>query len=383
MKVKKMNTAVRLGDFILNNMELILKEWEEFARTINPPALTMDSEDLLDHAELMLKTIAKDLGTSQTKEEQAEKSKGHAPVGKNVTPAHEHAEARLRSGFTMGQLFSEYRALRASVLLLWEESSKEGLTTYPEDITRFNEAIDQAIAESVSKYSELIKSSQDMFLAILSHDLRNPLNTINMSSMLLMKSTEVNEKGKSLGQRIFNSSERMSRLINDLTDFTRSQFKETLPTELAPAHMDIICEDIIHEQKMIYPNREFLLKKQGTFSGTWDKDRIAQVFSNLLGNAIQHGCPSSPIVIELNGDDSSIIVNINNQGTIPKNQVKTIFEPLSRGHGIDIGHSQKNSLGLGLYITREIVLAHKGTIEVASSETDGTTFSLRIPRKYA
>lgn len=376
-----MNKPVRLGDFILNNMELILREWEEFARTINPPALTMDSEDLRDHAELMLKIIAKDLGTSQTPEEQSEKSKGRAPLSKNLTPAHEHAEARLRSGFTMDQLFSEYRALRASVLNLWGKSSKEGLVTDPNDVTRFNEAIDQAIAESVSKFSSLIKSSQDMFLAILTHDLRNPLHTINMSSMILQQSD--NDKVKTMAQRIHNSSERMNRLITDLTDYTRSQFKESLPTVLAPTHMDVICEDIINEQKNTNPNREFILNKQGKFNGTWDKDRIAQVFSNLLGNAIQHGSPSSPIVIDLNGNENSIIVNVNNKGTIPKNKIKTIFEPLSRGQDSDNGFSQRNSMGLGLYITRQIVLAHKGTIEVASSDMEGTTFSLKIPRECA
>ena len=180
-----MANAIRLGDFILKNMESILQQWEKFANTINPPALTMDSKSLRDHAELMLKTMAKDLGTEQTAKEQADKSKDLAPANLNVTAAEDHADARLLSGFTIGQLFSEYRALRASVLHLWDKSSKEGLITDSEDITRFNEAIDQAIAESVARYSTLLKTSQDMFLAILGHDLRNPLSTTIMTSSMI------------------------------------------------------------------------------------------------------------------------------------------------------------------------------------------------------
>ncbi len=377
-----MNDPVRLGDFIINNMEQILHEWEEFARTITPPALTMDSADLRDHAQLMLETIAKDLGTSQTSVEQSEKSKGRAPKNNIKTPAQEHAEARLKSSYSMDQLFSEFRALRASVLLLWSKSSKQGLITDPDDITRFNEAIDQAVAESVSKYSSLIKESQNMFLGILSHDLRNPLNTISMSSMLMLQFDDVSEKVKVVCQRIYNSTQRMNRLIIDLLDFTRTQFSENLPTSLAPTNMAKICEDMVQELKSSNPKRDFIIKKQGSLDGIWDKDRIAQVFSNLLGNAVQHGSHTSPIEVELNGSKDIIIVNITNKGpAIPKSKMVTIFEPLSRyNNAEDDSHTHKNSLGLGLYITKEIVLAHKGNISVTSCEDKGTTFSLNIPR---
>ncbi len=377
-----MNNPVRLSDFILNNMECILQEWEDFARTINPPALTMDSAALRDHAELMLETIAKDLNTYQSDNEQLDKSKGLSPESKVETPAHDHAEARLKSAYTMDQLFSEYRALRASVLKLWSKSSKEGLITDTDDITRFNEAVDQAIAESVSKYSSLVKASQDMFLGILSHDLRNPLHAISMSSVLLLQFNEVSVKAKAVCQQIFNSSQRMNRLITDLMDYTRTQFNENLPTVMAPANIEKICEDIVQEFKTSNANREFVIQKHGSLNGVWDKERLAQVFSNLIGNAVQHGNSSSPIIVELNGLEDMIIVNISNKGpAIPKNKISTIFEPLSRYDNEESdGLTHKNSLGLGLYITKEIVLAHKGSINVTSSEAQGTTFSLNIPR---
>lgn len=146
---------VRLSHFILDQMEPILQEWENFAKTIEPPAFTMDSKALRNHASLMLKAIAFDLDTPQTTLERAEKSKGRGPQGQEDTAAETHAVARLESGYTINQLVSEYRALRASVLYLWSERLQAGLSTDGDDVTRFNEAVDQALAESVARYAQI------------------------------------------------------------------------------------------------------------------------------------------------------------------------------------------------------------------------------------
>jgi signal transduction histidine kinase len=330
----------------------------------------------------MLKTIAKDLTTKQTEKEQSDKSKDLAPIDPNVTAAEDHAEARLLSGFTIGQLFSEYRALRASVLHLWDKSSKLGLTTDPEDITRFNEAIDQSIAESVARYSTLLKTSQDMFLAILGHDLRNPLSTTIMSSMVLMRHEDVSDKVLSAATRIYNSSQRMNTLINDLIDYTRSQLGKKLPVKLAPSNLVKICADIVEEQQIANPEHTIVLKTDGTFDGNWDEHRIAQVFSNLLGNAVQHGVTFSPIEVNLTSSLDSVFIRINNKGEpIPPSKIKHIFEPLVRHEQNEqVDYTHKTSLGLGLYIAREIVLAHNGTVNVTSSEAEGTTFEIALPR---
>lgn len=378
-----MANPIRLGDFILNNMELILEQWEEFAQTINPPALTMDSKSLRDHAELMLKAMAKDLSTEQTAKEQADKSKDLAPANLNVTAAEDHAEARLLSGFTIGQLFSEYRALRASVLHLWDKSSKEGLITDPEDITRFNEAIDQSIAESVARYSILLKTSQDMFLAILGHDLRNPLSTTIMSASILMRYEGASDKVVSAAARIYNSSQRMNKLISDLMDYTRSQLGKKLPVLPAPTNLAKICADIVEEQQIANPEHTILLEINGSFDGNWDEDRIAQVISNLLGNAVQHGVATNPIEVHLTSSDKAVVIKITNKGNpIPAAKIKNIFEPLIRhAQNEQVDYSQKTSLGLGLYIAREIVLAHNGVVNVTSSKADGTSFEITLPRE--
>lgn len=146
---------MRLSVFISTNKESILQAWENFARTIEPPAWSMDDAALRDHASAMLDVIIADLDTPQTASQQSAKSKGQAPGSATETSAQIHASERLAAGFTIDQLVSEYRALRASVLKLWAAQPAQDLATDPADVTRFNEAIDQALAESVSRYSEI------------------------------------------------------------------------------------------------------------------------------------------------------------------------------------------------------------------------------------
>jgi hypothetical protein len=145
-------TQHRLADFIRDNMEPILQAWENFARTIEPPALTMDDKALRDHARLMLLAFAADLDTSQSDQQRDDKSKGMCKPNHHDTAAESHAEQRLLSGYTVVQLVSEYRALRSSVLALWIAGGADGAATDLGDMTRFNEAVDQAVAESVARY---------------------------------------------------------------------------------------------------------------------------------------------------------------------------------------------------------------------------------------
>ena len=376
-----MAKPLRLGDFIIEHMESILVQWEIFAKTIKPQGIKMDRDDLRDHAAFMLQTIALSLTTKQTNRERAEKSLNLAPIDPNATPAEAHAADRLLFGFTIDQLFSEYRALRFSVLHLWDKSSKEDLITDDADIILFHQSIDQSIAESLSKYSALLKYSQDMFLAILGHDLRNPLATTITSASMLMSYEDISDKVRSNAARIYTTSQRMNLLITDLMDFTKSQLGIKFSVKLAPANIANICKDIIDEQKIVHSERKIVEKVKGSFDGNWDEQRIGQLFSNLLGNAIQHGDSKSPIEINLSSSQDAVKIIITNQGKpIPILKLPHIFEPLVRhAENENADYSQKTSLGLGLYIVKQIVLAHNGTLNVSSTEKKGTTFEITLP----
>ncbi|XUK68037.1 Sensor histidine kinase [Pseudomonas yamanorum] len=194
---------MRLADFINSNIEPILQQWEDFARTMTPASKGMDALALRDHAEQMLITIAKDLRTPQTHDDRITKSHGDAPSSTFSTAAETHAYIRQESGFTISQMIAEYRALRTSVLVLWMPPESVSKDEEISDVIRFNEAIDQALAESVVSYSSAVDAARNVFLGILGHDLRSPLGAITLSAELLISAGDLNPKQSKNVSRIF------------------------------------------------------------------------------------------------------------------------------------------------------------------------------------
>lgn len=373
---------MHLSDFISENMESIVQAWEDFARTIDPPALTMDKKALRDHASAMLKVISRDLAAGQTALEQSEKSKGHGLRGTDDTAAESHAEVRLLAGYTIEQIVSEFRALRASVLRLWSNSAQKRHDIDAVDIIRFNEAIDQALAESVDRYAKAVKKSQNLFLSILGHDLRDVLEASILGASLIMSTTYIASKHNEVATQIFKDGRRMQKLVNDLLDFARTQLGSTLPIKVTKTDIVNLCLGAVEELRRNYPGRSIEVIARGDREGMWDAARIAQVFSNLIGNALQHGAQDKPVTVRLDCESDEIVAKIENKGAaIDRDRMHSIFEPLLRfteKGGID--PRSEASLGIGLYITREIVQAHKGVIQVDSSDGEGTTFTFRLPR---
>ena len=375
-------TQHRLSRFISDNMERILQAWEDFARTIEPPALTMDDADLRDHARQMLQAFAADLALPQSEPERAAKSKGLGKRGIDDTAAETHAEARLLSGYSVVQLVSEYRALRSSVLTLWAAHAGQVEATHMDDVTRFNEAVDQALAESIARYEFMLKQSQNMFLAILGHDLRNPLGTVVTGSSFLMQAVDIPSRYALVATRIFNSAKRMSKLINDLIDFTRTHLGPGIPTRVKQGNLVAVCEEVVNELRTFHAEQHIDLHTPAKLDAIFDDSRIAQVLSNLIGNAIQYGSIDTPITVRLRTVDDHIVITVNNRGkTIAPDKISSIFDPMVRiAASVNADYAERTSLGIGLYISREIIHAHEGRVDVASNPADGTTFTVTIPR---
>jgi signal transduction histidine kinase len=214
---------MRLADFISRDMESILVEWEAFAATLFPAAASMTPLALRDEAKQILEAVAVDLSTSQTKQAQIDKSLGRAlkVMGASQAAAQTHAILRARSGFDINQLAAEYRALRASVLRLWTEACQPDDLNL-EDVIRFNEAIDQAVAESIEFFSEQVERARNLLLGMLGHDMRNPLNTIQMTASYLAAlnaGAEISEAAS----RLVRSGACMKALLDDLVDFNRTK----------------------------------------------------------------------------------------------------------------------------------------------------------------
>jgi len=282
----------------------------------------------------------------------------------------------------MDQMVSEYRALRASVTKLWGAQLSRATNERIEDLIRFNEAIDQAMTESISYYSKKLDRSRNLFLGILGHDLRNPIGAMLMSAQLIAKISVFDERQKMLISQIVMSADRATTILDQLVDLTRARLGSGMQIIRMPMDMAFASRQLVEEMRALHPGRTFTLEISGNTEGEWDKPRIGQVLSNLIGNAVQYGFRDQPISVTVKGGPKEVWLSVHNEGIpIPKEAIGVIFDSLIRGDSAD-GDSSTN-LGLGLYITKEIVSAHGGTVGVTSSEKNGTTFTARLPRSAA
>jgi signal transduction histidine kinase len=373
--------AMCLADFIRNNLEPILAEWEAFATTLLPAAEYMNQLALRDHAQQILEAIAADLLTPQTRHAQAEKSKGRSVrlAGAPETAAETHAVLRANSGFDINQLVAEYRALRASVLRQWMDACHPS----PPDLNqviRFNEAIDQAITESVSFYAARVESSRNLLLGMLGHDMRSPLNTILMTSSYLA-ALNAGDKVSAAASRLIRSGASLQALLDDLVDFNRC--KLGLGITITPADADLaeIFNEELEQLRGAYPKRQLELTVVGNTRGRWDGPRLQRLLRNLVTNAVKYGAHEEPVRVVLTGEEADVRFEVMNHGqTVEPRAMEELFSPLRRGLEQKNASASDGGLGLGLYIVRELAQAHGG--EVDSRCTDGkTVFMVRLPRR--
>ncbi len=373
---------MRLADFIDKNMEAVLLEWEGFARTLLPASGGMDVEALRDHAEQILCAIAKDLRTAQSAGDQIVKSRGEA-IRSHLDPesaAETHGQLRASGGFTVQQLVAEYRALRASVLKLWADELKPDRYTVS-DMTRFNEAIDQAVAESVDFYAAETERWRNVFLGVLGHDLRGPLNAILLTTRLLSHVGK-EEPVKPLVARLTNGGERMKRLLDDLLDYSRASLDQGIPVMPAPMDLARMCAEEVELQRAIWPTHEIeLVNAEAAIAGEWDAARLKQVLGNLISNAAKYGERGGKISVRVDSNEKDVTFSVENSGpTIAAAGMKALFQPFKRDGHLDDVEAERASLGLGLFIVSHVVKAHGGTVALTSG--DGRTmFAVTLPRK--
>ncbi len=376
---------MRLADFLRVHRESILVEWEAFARTCLPAAGTMDVAAARDHASEMLTVIAADLATAQDAPTQLAKSKGRydATAADVATAAGDHGAARAESGFTIGQMVAEYRALRASVIRLWVQETGQLTAEDVEDLTRFNEAIDQSLAESVIRFDVGMEQAKETFLAILAHDLRTPLGAIYSSATFMLETGDLGEPHRTLTARVAASAERAVSMVGDLLDFTRSRLGSGIPIARAEMSLGRVVRDAVDEISAAHPRRRIEVDTRVEQRGRWDAARLSQAFGNLIGNAVQHGHEDDVVTVRIRGEARQVAVVIHNRGpVIPSDQLDGLFNPMKavqapRGAA---SAGPTDGLGLGLYIAEQIVTAHGGRITVESDEAAGTTFTVRLPR---
>jgi signal transduction histidine kinase len=277
-------------------------------------------------------------------------------------------------------MVSEYRALRASILRLWTKATGNLTGDDIGDLMRFNEAIDQATAESIVRFMRDLDRSKEIFVAILGHDLRTPLNAVIMSSQFMLERGKLERQDVDLATSSLRSARRMNRMVGDLLDLTRSRLGAGIPITRADTDMDAVARQAVEEVAAASPKRVLQIDTSGELQGSWDAPRVSQVLVNLLSNAVQYGEVGKPVTTTVRGEPHEVVLTVHNCGrAISPSQIARLFDPVKRLKDGEAA-SSNNNLGLGLYIAERIVLAHAGTIEVNSSEKDGTVFTVRLPR---
>lgn len=237
-----------------------------------------------------------------------------------------------------------------------------------------------SVVLDVSEHKALVESLRrtvrfsEEFVGMLGHDLRNPLTAV-MGAAEVMSVLNQDQRMARPIQRILSSAQRMARMIDQILDFTRARLEGGIAVHPAPIDLHAIAAQIIDEFQGA-AGRQIALEVLGDARGQWDGDRLSQVLSNLVGNAIEHGSTEGPIGVHVDGRaPDRVELSVWNAGAIPAQIIPIVFEPFQ-----GTASSGKRGLGLGLYITRQIVLAHGGTIDVRSSDAEGTTFVVSLPR---
>ena len=380
-----------LSEFIENNMDRLIEQWEELARNVQPEDADLDREELRDWADGVLRAIAKEMETAQADDApMRRRSKGLEPAdAPGITEAAQvHAMHRLVQGFRISNMIAEYRSLRTTVSVMWHEETR-GDPVGLKQLIRFDEALDHAVSESVRRYTTSLDRARDLFTAALGHDLRTPLASIrNTAEAFLLTPDQLSDEQVQGAVRIRNATERVLAILQDLLDFANTRLGGELPITRRETDVAALCADIIDELQAVHPESEVRVSCPSELTAAVDRDRIGQLLSNLVSNAIRYGRPRTPVTVAVTATDSEIRMRVHNEGEpIPNELRHLIFEPLRRGEGrVDSdeqpgrGDGEPRGLGLGLYIARQIAEAHGGRLDFDSSAEAGTTFEACIAR---
>ena len=226
-------------------------------------------------------------------------------------------------------------------------------------------------------------SFEEQLIGIVSHDLRNPLNTISLSAGAMARRDALGAQDVLLLHRIQNASQRAARLIRDLLDLTQARLGGSIPIQARPIDFHELLENVVAELDAHHPGRIVCSLEADDPRGEWDPDRIAQVVENLALNALKYGIDGGAVTITTRSDASSLVLAVHNTGLpIPAEKMDIIFEPLQRATGASPLVSDR-SIGMGLFIVKHIVNAHGGSLDVASTDEGGTTFTVVLPRHPA
>ena len=237
----------------------------------------------------------------------------------------------------------------------------------------------RAAAESSRAEAEALLRAHEIVAGILAHDLKNPLAAVLMNARLLRDAE--GDRTRAIGRRILTSGERMARMIDQILEWTRLRAGAGWITlERADCDLGSITDEVVTELRARKGDASLVIETRGDLRGRWDADRLAQVVSNLVGNALDHASRPGVTISVQGGERAEVRFIVGNDGLVDDQLLPVIFEPF---HGRAFGARAKGrGLGLGLYITRQIVIAHGGRVELEQGPGERVTFAVTLPRGF-
>lgn len=400
---------MHLAEFIEDNFDLILEEWEAFARKLRrelphePGAYRLRPSD---YAAEVLAAITDDMRSFQTTSMQVAKSQGesrNSRASRQIDQASVlHAQDRVTTGFDLGALIAEYRALRTNVLRLWSQSASSDNILHMEDLTRFNEAVDQSLSEAVKHFTSLAaydrdelftsergarleaqeaNHAKDLFLANLSHEMRTLLNATVGWTDILCRSKGLDAEIIEALKVIKQSSSAQLVLIEDMIDVTRIvsgkmrlELRECDFFEVINAAVSIVRPAALEKDVAINVSLAPAARR-----GVADPSRIQQIMWNLMSNAVRFTPPGGVVSISLSQDAAGLRLDVKDTGSgIDPDLLPHVFNSFRQG--TLACHHRASGLGLGLAIVKHLVALHGGTVEAQSlGFNSGATFIVRLP----
>jgi signal transduction histidine kinase len=370
----------RLATLLRDRKEELIRVWTERVRQDSSvsEATRLSEPDLRDHMPGLVDALIHDLEGPDGGE-----ATGRA-IGAGAT-AREHARHRAANGYSLTEALRELSHFRSAILdlcinagvLLEDGATKLLHAAIDESMVTGADEMDRAAVDALRRQAAF----RERFIGILGHDLRTPIQAIRLGAAALLRRAQVPPEDSRVLLRIVGGAERMGRMIADLLDVTRVRLGGGLPVEPRPADLGEVVQQVLGELEIANPHRRLERVFHGDLRGTWDLDRLAQTFSNLVVNALDYSTPDTAVRVEARGVGPQVLVVVQNEGPmIAPETLSSLFDPFVQGSSSTRVHRESAGLGLGLFIAKQVVEAHGGTIDVTSTSGGGTTFAVRLPR---
>lgn len=361
-------TSNSVSERLKQNAAKIMQMWEERARNEVSASLHQDSLVLQNSLPLYLNQLVNELST------QIERTPANISATQIETTRIGKQHGHERAGYadySMTQLIFEYHILRQVVFQVLEEEAPLGVRE--RDI--IIDSIEQAVNDAATQFSQTLRDIQELFMVTLTHDLRSPVNVMKLGTQLILRRLERGDAHIDVAARMINAIDRMDSMIQNLLDASRLRAGQSLKFEFEECYLDQLVQEVVEDLNFTYGER-FVVVADSAIKSNCSRKQIRRVIENIATNAVKYGAPNRPITLTLQQTATQIELTIHNEGEpIAPEAQSILFQQFRR----TVSAEDQTGWGLGLFLAKSIVKAHRGTIEVESAEGKGTSFIIKLP----